>query len=137
MKTADHCNTQSACHAQRTQPKRAFGGDVHHVRALYLPALHQATGGGHAPLQSRITGDRPAPAQHHLIVTALIAIAGLTRAHQLHMVIASAQAIKQTPKGVGHAIYFWWKRFGDQGNMQSSCHGTSLNVICVGYVSAK
>ena len=43
-------------------------------------------------------------------------IAGLARAHHLHLMAALTQPFAKAAKGVGHTVDFGWEGFADQGN---------------------
>ncbi|MNO99711.1 hypothetical protein D3C76_914870 [compost metagenome] len=73
------------------------------------------------PLQSRITGQRPAAAQQLPFITGTQRIASLARAHQFDPMATLEQAFAQAAKGIGHAIDLGWKGIADQRDMQGGC----------------
>jgi predicted metal-binding membrane protein len=83
-------------------------------------------GGGQAPLQARVAGQRPPAAEHQLVAAALVAIGALAWAYQLHAVVAGAQAIAQLAKGIGHSVDFRGEGFGNKCDMKGCGHDPSV-----------
>ena len=116
VEAADDCDSQAPGRAQCAEPQRPLGGDVQHIRALPPPAAQQLVHRHLTPLQTGVTRQRPATAEHQVRVVVHGGFAGLARAHHLHLMAALTQPFAKAAKGVGHAVDFGWEGFADQGN---------------------
>ncbi|MNO71625.1 hypothetical protein D3C76_625430 [compost metagenome] len=121
VKPTDHRNPQPPRCTQGAEPQRAFGGDVQHIRALPTPASQQFVHRHFAPLQAGVAGQGPTAAEQQVLIMLTRRFAGLTRADDLHLMAALAQAFAEAAKGIGHAVDLGWEGFADQGNAQGRC----------------
>jgi len=121
VKATHHADPQAPRRPQRRQTQRPFRGDIQHIRALAGPAPQQLVHRRLAPLQPRITRQRPAAAKHQAIVTGPALVAALARANQFDLMPARAQTVTQAAKGIGHPVDLWREGFGDQGDVERSC----------------
>jgi len=115
-----HRQLQVPAGLQRRPAQGAFGGDVDDVRSAQRPQAHQRAFGRHAHAQVTVARDRQAAHQHLVETLALLPGigAGLARAHQLHVVLAQAQAFDQARQRHRHAVDFRRIGLGDDRHSQ-------------------
>ncbi len=115
-----HRNGELACRRQGRPAQRAFGGDVHDVRAILPPQAQQQAFGGQSRFQFGVTGNRHTGDQRFFVAVFFRRHIQfeLARADQVDAVIAPAQAVHHAAEGDGDAIDLGQVGFGDQCDIQ-------------------